>query len=153
VFAVVLYQLLQLLFLMVIAWYLLGFFWKDEPSLRFMGLFGCTHKTIAMGVPLISAIYENDPNLAQYILPILIWHPMQLIVGTILTPRLSNFIIMEKERLGIVDDDDICHDNNNNSNDKNEEAQENTPRISTPDNTPDDNVDSNANKANGISSP
>ena len=106
VFAMVFYQLLQLLFLMAIAWYLLRFFWRDEPSLRVMGLFGCTHKTISLGVPLITAIYGDDPHLGQFILPILIWHPMQLIVGTLLTPHLSNFIIKEKERLGIVDDED-----------------------------------------------
>jgi sodium/bile acid cotransporter 7 len=140
VFAVVLYQLLQLLLLMVIAWYLLRLFWKDEPALRVMGLFGCTHKTIAMGVPLISTMYKDDPNLGQYVLPILIWHPMQLIVGTLLTPRLSNFIIKEKERLGIVDDDaDICHTNNSNNDDDDgnddEEAQEENGCALTPDST------------------
>jgi sodium/bile acid cotransporter 7 len=132
VFACVLYQLLQLLLLMAIAWHVLRFFWKDEPELRVMGLFGCTHKTIAMGIPLITAIYGNDPNLGQYVLPILIWHPMQLIVGTLLTPRLSNFIIMEKERLGIVDDS--CHDIKDKNNDGNddEEAQD-TAEASSPD--------------------
>jgi solute carrier family 10 (sodium/bile acid cotransporter), member 7 len=140
VFAVVLYQLLQLLLLMVIAWYLLRFFWRDEPALRVMGLFGCTHKTIAMGVPLITAMYKDDPNLGQYILPILIWHPMQLIVGTLLTPRLSNFIIKEKERLGIVDDDDIGHDKSNDDDDGNddEEAQEEAAGEFTPEKTSDD---------------
>lgn len=136
VLAVVLYQLLQLLLLMVIAWYLLGFLCKDNPELRVMGLFGCTHKTIAMGVPLISSIYNDSIHLGQYILPILIWHPMQLIVGTLLVPRLTNYIIKERERLRSADVDDISHDDNNNDDGKDdEEAQEEEARAPTPDNT------------------
>jgi sodium/bile acid cotransporter 7 len=146
---------------MAIAWHVLRFFWKDEPELRVMGLFGCTHKTIAMGIPLITAIYGNDPNLGQYVLPILIWHPMQLIVGTLLTPRLSNFIIMEKERLGIVDDS--CHDKDKNSDGNDDEEAQDTAEASSPDSAEvlvsdnDDDVngkeDSSSNKANGKLAP
>jgi sodium/bile acid cotransporter 7 len=71
-----------------------------------MGLFGCTHKTVAIGVPLINAIYEGSPYIGVYTLPLLIWHPMQLVVGTILAPRLAKWVEAEKERLGIVDEID-----------------------------------------------
>jgi hypothetical protein len=70
-----------------------------------MGLFGCTHKTVAMGVPLINAIYESDPAVGLYTLPLLIWHPMQLVIGTFLAPKLANFVKREHERLGIVEDE------------------------------------------------
>ena len=59
-----------------------------------------------MGVPLINAIYENNPLVGLYTLPLLIWHPMQLVVGSFLAPYLVKFVISEKERLGIVDDED-----------------------------------------------
>jgi sodium/bile acid cotransporter 7 len=49
-----------------------------------MDLFGGTHKTVAIGVPLINAIYEGSPYIGVYTLPLLIWHPMQLVVGTLL---------------------------------------------------------------------
>ena len=61
---------------------------------------GCTHKTVAMGVPLINAIYEKDPNIGLYTLPLLIWHPMQLVIGSALAPRLNAWTIREIERLG-----------------------------------------------------
>ncbi len=62
---------------------------------------------VAMGVPLINAIYENDPLVGLYTLPLLIWYPMQLVVGSFLAPKLLLWVKAEKERLGIaVDDDD-----------------------------------------------
>jgi hypothetical protein len=54
-----------------------------------------------MGVPLINAIYEDDPLVGLYTLPLLIWHPMQLLVGSTLAPRLAKFVETEEERLGI----------------------------------------------------
>ena len=59
-----------------------------------------------MGVPLIGAIYENDPRVGLYTLPLLIFYPLQLVVGAFLVPRLKNFLAEEKKRLGITDDDD-----------------------------------------------
>jgi sodium/bile acid cotransporter 7 len=70
-----------------------------------MGLFGCTNKSMSVGVPLIIAIYELDPNVSLYTLPLLIWHPMTLVLGSALTPRLAAFVKRENERLGIVDED------------------------------------------------
>jgi sodium/bile acid cotransporter 7 len=99
VFLMILYQFLLLVALMGVAWYSLKFLFRDEPELRVMGLFGCVQKTAALGVPLIGSIYEGNPNEGQYTLPILIWHPMQLVVGSILVGRLSAFIQSERNRL------------------------------------------------------
>jgi solute carrier family 10 (sodium/bile acid cotransporter), member 7 len=110
---------LQLTGLMTLAWFTLKVLYPNQPKLRVTGLFGCTHKTISIGVPLITAIYGSQhPNIGLYTLPILIWHPMQLIVGTLIMPRLQAFIQREEERLGISDDqsnssspsNDICSD-------------------------------------------
>ncbi|KAH8093403.1 symporter [Aureococcus anophagefferens] len=43
---------------MGLAWFALGVA-GFPPALRVMGLFGCTHKTVAMGVPLIGAIWRR----------------------------------------------------------------------------------------------
>jgi solute carrier family 10 (sodium/bile acid cotransporter), member 7 len=106
VLLMVLFELLLIVSIKVMAWYSLKFLFPNKPKLRVMGLFGCVHKTIAIGVPLISVLYKGDPNVGLYTLPILIWHPMQLIVGTCIMPRLQAFVKSEKERLGIVDEDD-----------------------------------------------
>jgi hypothetical protein len=58
-----------------------------------------------MGVPLINAIYESDPLVGLYTLPLLVWHPMQLLVGSFLAPKLLAFVKSEQERLGIVDEE------------------------------------------------
>ena len=62
-----------------------------------------------MGVPLINAMYEENPLIGYYTLPLLIWHPMQLVIGSALAPKLSEFVAREEERLQravIVDDVD-----------------------------------------------
>ena len=54
---------------------------------------------MAMGVPLIGAIFEKDPRVALYTLPLLVWYPLQLIVGSFLAPYLKQYVIREKWRL------------------------------------------------------
>lgn len=84
---------------MVLAWISLTILFKNDPKLRVTGLFACTHKTMAMGVPLIHAIYEHDPSVGLYTLPLLVWYPTQLLVGSFLTPRLVVFVKNEEERV------------------------------------------------------
>lgn len=85
-------QVILLIFVMCIAWVVLFTIYNREPRLRVVGLFGCVTKTTALGIPLISAIYEDNPKLGMYTLPLLIWYPAQLIIGTILAPRLTKFV-------------------------------------------------------------
>lgn len=99
--ATVLFQSLLLVGLMIVAWFSLKFLFPMNPRLRVMGLYGCTHKSVATGIPLITAIYGGNGSVGLYTLPLLIWHPMQLMVGTFLTPRLSRFVIEEQKRLGL----------------------------------------------------
>jgi sodium/bile acid cotransporter 7 len=58
------------------SWYFLRIFWKKQPELRVFGFFGCHQKTLSLGLPLINAIYEKNPKIGYYTLPLLIWHPM-----------------------------------------------------------------------------
>jgi hypothetical protein len=58
-------------------------------------------------VPLIHAIYGDDPNVGIYTLLILIWYPMQLVVGSILVPWLEKLAEQEKEWLGSADTDSV----------------------------------------------
>lgn len=87
--------------LMGLSWFVLGlpFTYGNSPKLRVMGLFGCTHKTVAMGVPLINAIYEDNVNVGLYTLPLLVWHPMQLLIGSTISPKLAAFVEREEKRL------------------------------------------------------
>lgn len=92
VVVMILVQCVLLVASMAVAWLALGLA-RFEPTLRVMGLFGCTHKTVAMGVPLITAIYEGGSQpLGLYLLPLLVWHPSQLIIGSFLSPHLLKWV-------------------------------------------------------------
>jgi SBF-like CPA transporter family (DUF4137) len=86
--------------LMGIAWISLGYLFPHEPELRVTGLFACFFKTIALGVPLIGSLYKGHPDLALYTLPILVWHPLQLVVGSMMVPALQSYIRRERAHLG-----------------------------------------------------
>ena len=95
-----------LLFAMMgVAWVSLGAA-GFSAELRVMGLFGCTHKTVAMGVPLITAIYEgaSDSPLGLYLLPLLVWHPAQLVVGSALAPHLAAWVASQTAAEGVADE-------------------------------------------------
>ena len=93
-------QCLLLVASMGVAWFMLGLLNFDK-KLRVMGLFGCTHKTVAMGVPLITAIYEGGSQpLGLYLLPLLVWHPSQLVIGSFLAPRLLKWVGPSSESSG-----------------------------------------------------
>lgn len=98
-FAMIAIQFCILCLVMTIAWFALKLFFRDEPALRVMGLYGCTHKTVAMGIPMITAIYETNPNVGLYTLPLLVWHPTQLVIGSALAPKLMKFVEDEQNRL------------------------------------------------------
>lgn len=97
------FQFILLCLVTLMAWYSLKVLFPDSPRLRVMGVFGCTHKTVSVGVPLINAMYDGDPNVGLYTLPLLVWHPLQLVFGSLLVPHLYEFVQSETQRLGIVD--------------------------------------------------
>lgn len=99
IFIMIALQFLMLSFVMVVAWFSLRVLFRGEPKLQAMGLFGCTHKTVAMGVPLINAIYEDNPLVGLYTLPLLIWHPMQLVLGTAVAPHVAAYVKAKEEIL------------------------------------------------------
>ncbi len=85
--------------LMVLSWNSFSYMFPDQPRLLVMALFGTTHKTIAMGIPLINSFYQGNPLVGVYILPLLVWHPMQLVLGSILAVKLAPWVDSEAERL------------------------------------------------------
>lgn len=101
VFLMVLFQLICMLILMAMAWYSIKFLFPNQPKLWVMGIFGCTHKCIALGVPLISIIYNGNPNEGLYTLPILVWYPMSLVVGSLVLPRIKKVLADETDSITV----------------------------------------------------
>lgn len=54
-------------------------------------MFCASQKTLAFGLPLINTIFEGNPNLAAYCAPLMFIHPIQLIIGSLLIPRLEKY--------------------------------------------------------------
>mmetsp|Transcript_22765 Transcript_22765/g.32581 ORF Transcript_22765/g.32581 Transcript_22765/m.32581 type:complete len:224 (-) Transcript_22765:172-843(-) len=61
---------------------------KEVVAAMFTG----SQKTLAFGLPLVNTIFEGNPNLAAYCAPIMFIHPMQLVLGSLLVPKLSKYI-------------------------------------------------------------
>jgi sodium/bile acid cotransporter 7 len=101
IFLMIALQFVMLVSVMVLAWVCLRILFRNEPKLQAMGLFGCTHKTVAMGVPLINAIYESNPMVGLYTLPLLIWHTMQLVLGSAVAPKVAAYVKRKEEALGL----------------------------------------------------
>jgi sodium/bile acid cotransporter 7 len=97
----VLFQFLLMTALMVLAWFSLELLFRDEPELRVMGFMGSIMKTVSLGVPMINSIYGGNPNEGLYTLPLLVWHPMQLVLSSMMVPRLSRFIREERKKLDL----------------------------------------------------
>ena len=57
-----------------------------------------SHKTLALGLPLFKVIFAGRPDLAVLCTPLLLQHPLQLIIGSIVAPRLKT--IAEAEDTG-----------------------------------------------------
>ncbi|KAL9190028.1 hypothetical protein ACHAXT_007239 [Thalassiosira profunda] len=106
IFIMIALQFVMLTVVMALAWMALRVLFRNEPKLQAMGLFGCTHKTVAMGVPLINAIYEDNPLVGLYTLPLLIWHPMQLVLGSAVAPKVAAYVKRRQEELGQTEEED-----------------------------------------------
>jgi solute carrier family 10 (sodium/bile acid cotransporter), member 7 len=60
-----------------------------ERGERIAALFCGSKKSLASGVPMARVIFGSAPNLAVLLLPIMIYHPLQLVVGGWLAARFS----------------------------------------------------------------
>jgi sodium/bile acid cotransporter 7 len=98
-FTLVLVVFILQVFFLTIAWAISHYFYRDLPRLRVVGLFGPVAKTTSLGIPLILSLYQSNPRATIYTLPVLIWHPMLLVVGSILTPCLRSYVEREVERV------------------------------------------------------
>jgi solute carrier family 10 (sodium/bile acid cotransporter), member 7 len=55
-------------------------------------MFCASQKTLAFGLPLVNTVFEGSSNLASYCAPIMFIHPIQLIIGSLIVPRLEQYM-------------------------------------------------------------
>ena len=67
-----------------------------SPGAAVAATFCGAHKTLAFGLPLINTVFEGNPNLASYCAPIMIMHPLQLAIGSLVVPYFKKITEEEK---------------------------------------------------------
>jgi sodium/bile acid cotransporter 7 len=76
------------LFLLILGFTLLAARWMTLPREdRITAAFCAPQKTIAAGIPLAKALFGSHPGLGLILLPVLIYHPIQLVLSGILANR------------------------------------------------------------------
>lgn len=72
----------------------MGFSRKDVVAAVFCG----SQKTLAFGLPLIHTIFSGTGvNMAAYTAPIMFIHPLQLMLGSLVVPKLRSYVDNENE--------------------------------------------------------
>lgn len=75
--------------LLGLSWWLGGLrVFRFDRADRIAALFCSTQKTIALGVPMLSILYGHHPQLAWLTLPLICYHPLQLVISGVLAARL-----------------------------------------------------------------
>jgi len=60
---------------------------SDDPARRRAVVFTASEKTLALGLPLAVLLFEGDPRLALVTLPLIVFHPLQLLIDAGLASR------------------------------------------------------------------
>jgi len=94
----------------IVMWYIASLFrfcMRGDPnSSQFMAftvydriaiLYSGSSKTISLGIPLIETIYEGDPNLGMYLIPLLLYKPTCLIIGSLLVHPFKKLVGKERK--------------------------------------------------------
>eukprot|EP00041_Stephanoeca_diplocostata_P014416 m.261221 g.261221 ORF g.261221 m.261221 type:complete len:337 (-) comp19692_c0_seq4:461-1471(-) len=66
----------------------LGFSRRDVVCM----MFSSTHKSLTLGMPMMKIIFEGNPNLSLISLPLLMYHPMQIMLGSFVVPSAKAWI-------------------------------------------------------------
>merc|ERR1712083_1234491 len=62
-------------------------------------LFCSSQKTAAFGIPIVTSLYEESPHLGIYLVPLLMYPPIQLVVDSLLVQPISGRVAKWRESL------------------------------------------------------
>ncbi|MBA3936803.1 MAG: bile acid:sodium symporter [Planctomycetes bacterium] len=60
--------------------------WRLSRPRRTAAVICATQKTVALGLPLMRIVFAGDPDLAALILPLLVYHMLQLVIASVAAP-------------------------------------------------------------------
>jgi solute carrier family 10 (sodium/bile acid cotransporter), member 7 len=68
---------------------------QDRVAALYMG----SHKTLAFGLPLIATTFQGNPDVAAYLLPLVVYHPIQILASSLLVPIFKAYVSKEEDGL------------------------------------------------------
>ncbi|CAG2238048.1 P7 [Mytilus edulis] len=60
-------------------------------------LFCCTHKSLTLGIPIVKILFSNHPGLSVISVPLLIYHPTQILLGGLLVPTIRGWLLYNQK--------------------------------------------------------
>lgn len=59
-------------------------------------MYCATHKSLTLGIPMLKIMYSGDPSLSFITIPLLMYHPCQILLGGLLAPKLKSWMLEDK---------------------------------------------------------
>ncbi|XP_044763891.1 sodium/bile acid cotransporter 7-B-like [Coccinella septempunctata] len=99
----VLITVLAVLFLqisfMLISFFLSQYFSNSFTRADIVSITFCsTHKSLTLGIPILRIMFQGYSHLSQISLPLLVYHPTQIILGGMVVSQLKDWILLERGR-------------------------------------------------------
>lgn len=83
---------LQALFMYLVFRFMVHFSLYFSPEDTICALFCATHKSLTLGFPLLQVLHGNEPSFALISFPLLVYHPTQILFGSLLVPSAQTWI-------------------------------------------------------------
>ncbi|XP_023310942.1 sodium/bile acid cotransporter 7-like isoform X2 [Anoplophora glabripennis] len=61
-------------------------------------VFCSTHKSLTLGIPILRIMFHGYAHLSQISLPLLVYHPTQIILGGLMVSHLKDWVHMQKNK-------------------------------------------------------
>ncbi|XP_063720322.1 sodium/bile acid cotransporter 7-like [Symsagittifera roscoffensis] len=72
---------------------------RFQPADTVAIIFCSTHKSLTLGIPMLKIIFSQDPNLPLYSIPLLVYHPTQILLGGTLVPAVHRWMKKEQKKI------------------------------------------------------
>ncbi|XP_064609966.1 sodium/bile acid cotransporter 7-like [Liolophura sinensis] len=92
--------LLQVCLLLLVFFVSTRSFFHFKPSDTIALLFCCTHKSLTLGIPIIKIVFSGFGGISVISIPLLIYHPTQILLGGFLVPTLRGWLMATQKIRG-----------------------------------------------------
>ncbi|KAF7244082.1 Sodium/bile acid cotransporter 7 [Varanus komodoensis] len=92
-----------IIFSVQLGFMLLTFFFSTRKNSGFTPadtvaiIFCSTHKSLTLGIPMLKIVFEGYEHLSLISVPLLIYHPAQILLGSVLVPTIKSWMISRQK--------------------------------------------------------